>query len=39
MLGGHTEKGSTEDTCAGVLKKEDLNLSEVGGMLKKINNE
>jgi hypothetical protein len=36
---GYTAAGSTEDTCAWVLKKEHLGLDEVGGILKKINNE
>jgi hypothetical protein len=34
---GYTEKGSVENTCAWVLKKEHLGLDEVGGMIKKIN--
>jgi hypothetical protein len=36
---GYTEAGSVEDMCAWVLKKEHLGLDEVGGMLKRINNE
>jgi hypothetical protein len=36
---GYTAAGSSEDTCAWVLKKEHLGLDEVGGMLRKINNE
>ncbi len=36
---GYTVAGSTEDTCAWLLKKEHLGLDEVGGMLRKINNE
>jgi hypothetical protein len=36
---GYTAAGSTEDTCAWILKKEHLGLDEVGGMLRKINNE
>jgi hypothetical protein len=34
---GYTEKGSAENTCAWVLKKEHLGLDEVGGMIRKIN--
>ncbi len=36
---GYTAAGSTEDTCAWIMKKEHLGLDEVGGMQRKINNE
>jgi hypothetical protein len=36
---GHTEKGSSECTCAWIFKKEHLGLNEVAGILKKINDE
>jgi hypothetical protein len=36
---GYTAAGSMEDTCAWILKKEHLGLDEVGGILRKINNE
>jgi hypothetical protein len=36
---GYTAAGSTEDTCAWIFKKEHLGLNEVGGILRKINNE
>jgi hypothetical protein len=36
---GHTEKGSSECMCAWIFKKEHLGLTEVAGILKKINDE